>query len=167
MVAMTGNPDGTSEVDYTVNPATGFPWATGPRNLAEPLNSVLPAWDVAMGTLAAVGLLAAERHRTRTGEGQLVRVSLSDVAFAMVGNLGRIAEAQLGGRDQPKDGNYLYGAFGHDFETGDGPPRDGRRAHRPAMDGLEGSDRHRGCVPERRAGNRSRPRHRDRTLRGP
>jgi len=122
MVALTGNPDGTSEVDYTVNPATGFPSATGPRNLAEPLNSVLPAWDVAMGTLAAVGLLAAERHRRRTGEGQLVRLSLSDVAFAMVGNLGRIAEARLGGRDQPKDGNYLYGAFGHDFET-----REGRR----------------------------------------
>src|SRR5262245_31606685 len=59
MTALTGNPDGTSEVDYTVNPATGFPWATGPRNLAEPLNSVLPAWDIAMGTLAAVGLLAA------------------------------------------------------------------------------------------------------------
>src|SRR4051794_12484551 len=72
MVALTGNPDGTSEVDYTVNPATGFPAATGPRNLAEPLNSVLPAWDVAMGTLAAVGLLAADRHRARTGEGQLI-----------------------------------------------------------------------------------------------
>ncbi|HEU4701127.1 MAG TPA: CoA transferase [Conexibacter sp.] len=122
MVALAGNPDGTSEVDYTVNPATGFPWATGPRNLAEPLNSVLPAWDVAMGTLAATGLLAAERHRTRTGEGTLVRLALSDVAFAMVGNLGRIAEARLGGTDQAKDGNYLYGAFGHDFET-----RDGRR----------------------------------------
>jgi 2-methylfumaryl-CoA isomerase len=122
MVALTGNPDGTSEVDYTVNPATGFPWATGPRNLAEPLNSVLPAWDVAMGTMAAVGMLAAERRRARVGDGALVRLSLSDVAFAMVGNLGRIAEATLGGRDQPKDGNYLYGAFGHDFET-----RDGRR----------------------------------------
>jgi 2-methylfumaryl-CoA isomerase len=122
MVALTGNPDGTSEVDYTVNPATGFPSATGPRNLAEPLNSVLPAWDVAMGTLAAVGLLAAALHRTATGEGHLISLSLSDVAFAMVGNLGRIAEAQLGGRDQPKDGNYLYGAFGHDFET-----REGRR----------------------------------------
>jgi 2-methylfumaryl-CoA isomerase len=122
MVALTGNPDGSSEVDYTVNPATGFPWATGPRNLAEPLNSVLPAWDVAMGTLAAVGLLAAERHRSRSGEGRLVKLALSDVAFAMVGNLGRIAEAQLGGQDHPKDGNYLYGAFGHDFET-----RDGRR----------------------------------------
>jgi 2-methylfumaryl-CoA isomerase len=122
MVALTGNPDGTSEVDYTVNPATGFPWATGPRNLAEPLNSVLPAWDIALGTLATVGMLAAERHRRLTGKGQLVRLSLSDVAFAMVGNLGRIAEAQLGGQDQHKDGNYLYGAFGHDFET-----RDGRR----------------------------------------
>jgi 2-methylfumaryl-CoA isomerase len=120
MVALTGNPDGSSEVDYTVNPATGFPWATGPRNLAEPLNSVLPAWDVATGTLAAVGMLAAERHRTRTGEGQLIELSLSDVAFAMVGNLGRIAEAQVDGTDQPKDGNYLYGAFGHDFETGEG-----------------------------------------------
>lgn len=26
MVALSGNYDGTSEVDYTVNPATGFPW---------------------------------------------------------------------------------------------------------------------------------------------
>ena len=132
MVALTGNPDGTSEVDYTVNPATGFPWATGPRNLAEPLNSVLPAWDIALGTLATVGMLAAERHRRLTGEGQLVRLSLSDVAFAMVGNLGRIAEAQLGGQDQHKDGNYLYGAFGHDFET-----RDGRRVMVVALTGRQ------------------------------
>jgi 2-methylfumaryl-CoA isomerase len=131
-VSLTGNPDGTSEVDYTVNPATGFPSATGPRNLAEPLNSVLPAWDVAMGTLATTGLLAAERHRTRTGEGQEIRLALSDVAFAMVGNLGRIAEAQLGARDQPKDGNYLYGAFGHDFET-----RDGRRVMVVALTGRQ------------------------------
>ena len=98
MVHLKGNRDGSSEVDYTVNPATGFPWATGPRNLTEPLNSVLPAWDIAMGELAAVGLLAADRHRARTGEGQLVEVALSDVAFAMVGHLGRIAEAQLGGQ---------------------------------------------------------------------
>lgn len=119
MVALAGNPDGTSEVDYTVNPATGFPWATGPRNLSEPLNSVLPSWDLVMGGQAATGLLAAERHRMLTGEGQLIRLALSDVAFATVGNLGRIAEAQLGSRDQRKDGNYLYGAFGHDFLTVD------------------------------------------------
>jgi 2-methylfumaryl-CoA isomerase len=120
MCALAGNPDGTSEVDYTVNPATGFPWATGPRDLNVPLNSVLPAWDVAMGELACIGLLAAERHRTRTGEGQLIRLALSDVAFAMVGNLGRIGEVQVGGQDAKRDGNYLYGAFGHDFGTSDG-----------------------------------------------
>jgi 2-methylfumaryl-CoA isomerase len=120
MVHLKGNRDGTSEVDYTVNPATGFPWATGPRNLTEPLNSVLPAWDIAMGELAAVGLLAADRHRTRTGHGQLVEVALSDVAFAVVGHLGRVAEAQLAARDSPRrDGNYLYGAFGHDFLSKD------------------------------------------------
>ncbi len=120
MVGLTGNWDGSSEVDYTVNPATGFPWATGPRGSAEPLNSVLPAWDITMGGLAATGLLAADRHRTRTGEGQLVKVALSDVAFAMVGHLGRAAGAQLASRDTPKDGNYLYGAFGSDFPTSDG-----------------------------------------------
>ena len=85
-----------------------------------PLNSVLPAWDAIMGGLAATGILAAERHRTRTGEGQLIRLALSDVAFAMVGNLGRIAEVQVGGQDAERDGNYLYGAFGHDFGTSDG-----------------------------------------------
>jgi 2-methylfumaryl-CoA isomerase len=80
---------------------------------------VLPSWDLVLGGLAATSLLAAERHRTLTGEGQLIRLALSDVAFATVGNLGRIAEAQLGGHDQRKDGNYLYGAFGHDFPTAD------------------------------------------------
>jgi 2-methylfumaryl-CoA isomerase len=119
MVALAGNPDGSSEVDYTVNPATGFPWATGPRNLNVPLNSVLPSWDLVMGGLAATGLLAADRRRARTGEGELVKLALSNVAFATVGNLGRIAEAQLGGQDQRKDGNYLYGAFGSDFTTKD------------------------------------------------
>jgi 2-methylfumaryl-CoA isomerase len=122
MVALTGNPDGTSEVDYTVNPATGFPFATGPRDFAGPLNSVLPAWDAVMGGLAATGILAADRHRARTGAGNLISLALSDVAFAMVGHLGRVAETELGGRDMRRDGNYLYGAFGHDFET-----RDGRR----------------------------------------
>ena len=65
-------------------------WATGPRNLSEPLNSVLPSWDLVMGGLAVSGLLAADRRRSQTGEGQLIRLALSDVAFATVGNLGRI-----------------------------------------------------------------------------
>jgi 2-methylfumaryl-CoA isomerase len=120
MVVMTGNHDGSSEVDYTVNPSAGFPEAMGPRDSAVPTNSLMPAWDSIMGGLAVVGLLAALRHRDATGEGQLVTIALSDVAFATVGHLGRLAEVQLEGRDQPRDGNYLYGAFGGDFPTSDG-----------------------------------------------
>ncbi len=119
MVAMTGNPDGSSEVDYTVNVATGFAEITGPRGSTEPTNSVLPAWDIAMGELAAVGVLAADRHRARTGQGSLVKLALSDVALAMTANLGRLAQAELGGAAE-KDGNCLYGAFGRDFVTADG-----------------------------------------------
>lgn len=118
-VALAGNADGSSELDYTVNSASGFPWAAGPRNLTGPVNSVIPAWDIATGTLAAVGLLAAERRRVRTGQGQLVRLALSDVALATVGNLGRIGEATLGDGDPGRDGNHVFGAFGHDFKTRD------------------------------------------------
>ncbi len=120
MVNITGNHNGSSAVDYTVNPATGFPWATGPRHLAVPFNHLLPAWDAVTGTLAATALLAADRHRSRTGEGQFARIALSDVAVAMVGNLGKIAEVQITDNDRQKDGNYLYGAFGRDFLTKDG-----------------------------------------------
>jgi len=69
-----------------------------------------------------MAILAAERVRARTGVGNLIRIALSDVAFATVGDLGRIAQAELGGSDVSRDGNYLYGSFGHDFLT-----RDGRR----------------------------------------
>ena len=122
MVNIVGNADGSSAVDYTVNPATGFPWATGPRNLSVPFNHLLPAWDAITGMLATTSLLAAERRRARNGEGQRVQVALSDVAFWMVGNLGKIAEVQINQHERIKDGNYLYGAFGRDFMT-----RDGRR----------------------------------------
>jgi 2-methylfumaryl-CoA isomerase len=122
MANIVGNADGSSAVDYTVNPASGFPWATGPRNLSVPFNHLLPAWDAITGMLATTSLLAAERRRARSGEGQCVRVALSDVAFWMVANLGKVAEVQINRHERVKDGNYLYGAFGRDFLT-----RDGRR----------------------------------------
>jgi len=120
MVNIVGNYDGSSAVDYTVNPSTGFPWATGPRHLSVPFNHLLPAWDAITGALATTSLLAAERARTRTGAGQYVQVALSDTAFWMVGNLGKIAEVQINRHERVKDGNYLYGAFGRDFSTNDG-----------------------------------------------
>jgi len=121
-VNIIGNPDESTAVDYTVNPSSGFAYATGPSGSANPTNHVLPAWDTATGLTAAVGLLAAERYRSRTGEGQLVKISLTDVAFAMVANLGYLAQAQLTNEDRIQIGNDLYGAFGRDF-----PTRDGRR----------------------------------------
>lgn len=119
MVQLSGNPDGSSEVDYTVNPAAGFLSVTGPRGSKEPINAVLPAWDIAMGEMAAVGVLAAERHRRLRGEGTLVNLALSDIAFAAAAALGRLAQAELGTIAE-RDGNNLYGAFGRDFATADG-----------------------------------------------
>jgi len=48
-----------------------------------------------------------------------VKLALADVALAVMGHLGFIAEAQRG---QPRErhGNELFGAFGRDFVTADG-----------------------------------------------
>jgi len=123
MVNLLGRRDGGSEVDYTVNPQIGFPALTGPSSSREPTNHVFPAWDAIAGNMIATALLAALRHRDRTAEGQLVTLALKDVGLAMLGHLGMIAEAQVGGVDRPRYGNNLYGAFGCDFVT-----RDGERA---------------------------------------
>jgi 2-methylfumaryl-CoA isomerase len=107
-------------VDYTVNPAVGFPMATGPGDSTEPVAHVLPAWDCIAGQMVVTGLLAAERQRQRTGRGQIVELALKDVAAAMVGNLGIIGEVVVNGVDRPKGGNSLYGAYGQDFVCADG-----------------------------------------------
>ena len=118
MLRLTGNPDGSGAVDYTVNSASGFPVATGRGE--EPVNHVLPAWDIAAGLYLATGLLSAERVRRREGRGQEVVLSLADVAFASVANLGYVADVQVNGAVRPPMGNELYGAFGRDFGTADG-----------------------------------------------
>jgi 2-methylfumaryl-CoA isomerase len=120
MVNLVGRRDGGSEVDYTVNPQTGLPAMTGPEGDANPVNHVLPAWDLITGTLMSTALLAAERHRRLTGQGQLVRLALKDVAMATMGHLGFLGEAAHAEADRPKAGNYLFGALGRDYETLDG-----------------------------------------------
>ena len=131
MVSIIGNHDGSSAVDYTVNPATGFPWATGPRNLAVPFNHLLPAWDAITGTLAA-GRRARRRappradRRGPAGPGRALGRRLRDGRQPRQDRRGAGAAAASG----TKDGNYLYGAFGRDFLTSDGPPDHDRRADR-------------------------------------
>ncbi len=116
-VNLTGDRHGGSAVDYTVNPQVGMPWLTGDGG--EPVNHVLAAWDLITGQTLALGLLAAERHRRKTGAGQLVKLALADVALATMGHLGYLAEAQLLG-ERDACGNYLFGAYGKDFPTADG-----------------------------------------------
>jgi 2-methylfumaryl-CoA isomerase len=120
MVNLLGRRDGASEVDYTVNPQLGTPTFTGHTNSPDPVNHVLPAWDLIAGQMIAVSLLAAERHRRLHGAGQLVTLALKDIGLAMMAHLGFVAEVMVNDSDRPKQGNYLYGAFGRDFETLDG-----------------------------------------------
>ncbi|NNC93288.1 MAG: 2-methylfumaryl-CoA isomerase [Acidimicrobiia bacterium] len=120
MCRILGNSDASTAVDYTINAAVGYPAMTGPTDYDGVVNSVLPAWDLITGMMAVTGILAAERDRTRTGRGRLLRVALADVAIAVLGHLGHIGEVTINGVDRPRYGNYLYGAFGRDFVTGDG-----------------------------------------------
>ena len=120
MVSILGDRRGRPAVDYTVNPAAGYPDATGAEGSTEPVAHVLPAWDCICGHMAALGVMGAERRRSRTGEGDHVEVTVKDVAAAITGHLGILGEAQETGEDRAKVGNALYGAYGQDFLCADG-----------------------------------------------
>ena len=117
-VRVMGWADGAPALDYTVNNAVGYPHLTGPSD--EPINHVLPAWDLLTGAYAAFAMLAALRRRDGTEKGCEVRVPLADVAIGTVANLGGIAEMLYTGHDRPPIGNAVYGLFGRDFMTADG-----------------------------------------------
>lgn len=117
-VRIMGMADGSPALDYTVNSAVGYPDLTGPG--PEPVNHVLPAWDLLTGSYAAFGMMAALHHRATTGHGQELRIPLSDVAIGTVANLGSLAEVLTTGQNRARLGNAVYGAFGRDFVTRDG-----------------------------------------------
>ena len=117
-IRVMGWADGSPALDYTVNNMVGYPMLTGTG--PEPVNHVLPSWDLLSGAYAAFALLAAIQRRTSTGEGGEIRIPLSDVAIGTVANLGGIAETLYSGENRPRLGNAVYGLFGSDFVTGDG-----------------------------------------------
>ncbi|AWH01291.1 dehydratase [Rhodococcus ruber Chol-4] len=119
-VQVLGRADGGSAVDYTVNAAAGFPLATGPVGHDGPVNHLLPAWDLACGLYAALSVASAVHRREVTGAGAKIVLPLEDVALATAGNLGYLAEAQLGGPERDRIGNSVYGTYGRDFTTSDG-----------------------------------------------
>ena len=120
MVTLTGDRAGRPQVDYTVNPALGIPYITGPTDATTPVASALPAWDCIAGHMVVSALMAAERRRLKTGLGEDVELALKDVAAATIGHLGMIGEAATAPQQRTKSGNDLYGAYGHDFICADG-----------------------------------------------
>lgn len=120
MMTVLGDRHGGPQVDYTVNPAVGFPAATGPEGSTEPVGHALPAWDCITGQQAAIGIIGAERYRRKSGKGQLIEIALKDTALSMLGNLGIIGEASINDVDRPKMGNSLFGAYAQDFVCRDG-----------------------------------------------
>jgi 2-methylfumaryl-CoA isomerase len=117
---VSGRSDGGTAVDYTVNAGIGFPMVTGSPAEEEPINHVLPAWDVACGLYAALGITAALRRRDATGAGSRIRLPLEDVGLAVSGNLGFLTEPMINGTQRERLGNAIYGQFGHNFTSRDG-----------------------------------------------
>ena len=117
---IVGARDGAAHVDYTVNAITGFPMVTGPVGHAGPVNAVAPPWDLATAYGGALAILAAERHRRLTGNGQRIVLPLQDMALAVVSALGYLGEAAINKVDRPRYGNEIFGTFGRDFRTKDG-----------------------------------------------
>jgi 2-methylfumaryl-CoA isomerase len=117
---IVGARDGSAHVDYTVNAITGFPMVTGPAGHEGPVNAVAPPWDLATAYAGAMAILAAERHRRLTGQGQRIVLPLQDMALAATSALGYIGEAVVNEVDRPRFGNEIFGTFGRDFRTKDG-----------------------------------------------
>jgi 2-methylfumaryl-CoA isomerase len=107
-------------MDYTVNAALGLPLMTGPADDPRPVNHVLAAWDLLTGAYCAFALVSALLARQRDGKGREIRAPLSDIAAASLANMGFTAETLLAGRQRPRMGNDVFGAFGRDFLTRDG-----------------------------------------------
>mgnify|MGYP006322413447 CR=1 FL=1 len=67
-----------------------------------------------------MAILAAERHRRMTGQGQKIVLPLQDMALAATSALGYLGEAVINDVDRQRYGNEIFGTFGRDFRTSDG-----------------------------------------------
>ena len=164
MVTLLGDRHGRPQVDYTVNPAVGFPDATGPEGATTPTAHVLPAWDCIAGNMAVTALLAAERHRLRTGAGQEVVFSLKDAAAAMLGNLGIIGEVAVNGVGPPEVRQRALRRLRAGLPLRRRAARDGHRAHGPPVGGAREGHRHGRGDGRARGAARREPHRRGRPL---
>lgn len=77
----------TAALDMAAQAASGVMYLTGEPG-GRPMRAGVPVADLVAGMFAAYGILAALRHRDRTGEGQLVDTSLLESSAALTSYLG-------------------------------------------------------------------------------
>jgi formyl-CoA transferase len=88
--------------DPIVQMSSGAAAVTGEEG-ADPIRAGVPWVDYATGLAAAAGILAALRHRDRTGEGQAVDCALLQTAVSFTAPI--VAEAVAAKRTRPRLGN--------------------------------------------------------------
>jgi crotonobetainyl-CoA:carnitine CoA-transferase CaiB-like acyl-CoA transferase len=105
--------------DYVVQAEAGLMSITGPTHAAASKVGVAVV-DLATGQNAAIAILAALRHRDRTGEGQRIDVSLFDSQLAGLANVA--SSVLFTGEDAPRLGNAHPSIVPYaTFEASDSP----------------------------------------------
>jgi crotonobetainyl-CoA:carnitine CoA-transferase CaiB-like acyl-CoA transferase len=98
----TGPYAGRPGYDYMIQGMGGIMAITGEPE-GEPMKVGVAIADLMAGMYAAVGILAALRHRDATGEGQFVDISLLDTQVAWLSNAGQYVLTS--GAPPPRHGN--------------------------------------------------------------
>ncbi|MXO76037.1 CoA transferase [Altererythrobacter aerius] len=88
--------------DFLIQGMSGLMSVTGAAD-GPPTKVGVPISDLTTGLYAAVSILAALRHRDRTGEGQRIDLSLLDAQLALMSN--QAANYLNGGREPGRMGN--------------------------------------------------------------
>ena len=143
------------------------PGRPGPRNLGVPFNHLLPAWDAITGTLAATGVLAAERHRGADGGGAArrrgaLRRRLRDGRQPRQDRRGPALPARA-----PEGGQLPLRRLRPGLPDQGRPAGDGRRADPAPVEGAGRRDRAAGGLRAGRATDGRRPLQGGRSLRRP
>jgi formyl-CoA transferase len=92
----------TAALDMAAQAGSGIMYLTGEPD-GRPMRAGVPIGDLVAGMFAAYGILAALRHRDRTGEGQMVDTSLLEASAALTSYLG--SQYLATGENPPRLGN--------------------------------------------------------------
>ena len=85
-----------------------------------PTRSAVPYVDFGTAMNAALGAMFALYHRERTGQGQMVDVSLLDTAVSMMASWGVPAEHTLTGKVRSQQGNHSFYNPSNSYQARDG-----------------------------------------------